>query len=527
MRFQNLIARLGIAGFEKIEPPIVIAWALGWPLRLIGRPGTAKTRLADLLSVAENGEQYYRRLDCPKENIVTMAGLPDIEAMKQGKFSFVHKTDNGVSGFVWDKRNITLNELTRMSAESANLLYELFSEGTFFGQPLPIQRKYGKAANVNYSVISTENPEGIGVRKMDPALFERFYMAVNVPDGQRVLGKEQRRSIVASNLERATRGEDIDVTLAAFAKELRTEYDRVVADSVLRLQVIEYGIALWESYMDSVQASKHAYISNRRQGMLTEIILGFVAYQRVTSEARQANLAEAADLALEYGVIMPVGCSAEDSKLLTSIHNRMRAMLTTRECSEQERFEADLLAIPSLRERITFLRTQRQEFLSLFKLDEREALLGKLLKDRQIEALDLLDIHKLLVELGTHEALVRNTRIAILTKVSKNIQTLWANAAAFYPSTFAELELEPQLNTVLAALTAPKVPPQAIRYLLTTTVDSLDVRITTLLRICQQYQAEQARLEAERIAAEQARAALVQPKAAPEKAARGPRRKAA
>ena len=476
---KGLIARLGIAGYEKIEPAIVTCWALGWPIRLAGRPGTAKTLVADLLSMAENGRAYWRRFDCPKENVITIAGLPDMKAIEQGIFKFVSEVEDGkMSSFVWGKRNLVFNEFTRMSAEAQNLLLEVLQERTFFGQDLPTKR-VRDPNDIHYSLIATENPEGIGVRRTDEALMDRFYMTVNVPDGQVAIDEGQRRGIVGANLFEYDRDPDgQDVVLSSFAVALRRELGSLLHDASLVEPIIRYGVFLWNSFFD---AERNVYVSNRRQAMLSEMILGFVAYQRVTGE--RLNLKEAASLALNYGVILPLKLTHDQANGLLRCHDKAAIYLAADEMEPAERIAAELLMRPLMKDKVRYLLEHRAEFQELLKLDEREKILGEFVKESA--GTDLLEVHRLIKALGVHDELLRRQEIRIVGAVSRAIFLLRQSLAGLAVHSFEEAEVFDLFRRFGDFVAEGRVPAEVIRLLLAPESSSLEGQLRELVLIAE------------------------------------------
>jgi len=474
---RGLIARLGVAGYEKIEPAIVTCWALGWPIRLAGRPGTAKTFVADLLSMAENGRAYWRRFDCPKENVITIAGLPDMKAIERGVFKFVSEVEEGkMSSFVWGKRNLVFNEFTRMSAEAQNLLLEVLQERTFFGQDLPTKRMRDPN-DVHYSLIATENPEGIGVRRTDEALMDRFYMTVNVPDGQTAIDEGQRRGIVGSNLFQYDRDpEGREPLLAAFAVQLRRELGHLLNDASIVEPIIKYGVFLWNSFFDS---ERGVYVSNRRQAMLTEMILGFVAYQRLTGE--RPNLKEAASLALNYGVILPLKLTHDQANGLLRCHDKAAIYLAAEEMEPAEKLAAELLMRPLMKDKVRYLLEHRTEFTELLKLDEREKILGEFIKESS--GTDLLEVHRLIKALGSHEELLRKQEIRIVGAVSRAISQLRQNVSGLLVHSFEESEVFELFRRFLDFVERGEVPAGIVRLLLAPQASSLEGQLRELVLI--------------------------------------------
>ena len=106
-------------GYRQLEPVIVGLMAMHKSFMLIGRHGTGKTRLARALSLGygAHGFVFY---DATKDDLVSIAGIPDPEALRNGRLRFVpHERA------IWDKSTVVVDEITRAGKESQNLWLEI------------------------------------------------------------------------------------------------------------------------------------------------------------------------------------------------------------------------------------------------------------------------------------------------------------------------------------------------------------------------------------------------------------------
>ena len=98
-------------GYVEIEPVILGLMALHKSFVLVGRHGTGKTRLARILSQGyrQNSFVFY---DATKEDLISIAGIPDPDSLKGGQLQFVpHQRA------IWDKATIVVDEVTRANKE--------------------------------------------------------------------------------------------------------------------------------------------------------------------------------------------------------------------------------------------------------------------------------------------------------------------------------------------------------------------------------------------------------------------------
>src|SRR6266850_3943790 len=102
----NLLRRVN-HGYDHLEPTVVGLMATHKSFMLIGRHGTGKTRLARLLSrgYGDKGFVFY---DATKDDLISIAGIPDPESLKRGRLHFVPHERS-----IWDKSTIVVDEITR------------------------------------------------------------------------------------------------------------------------------------------------------------------------------------------------------------------------------------------------------------------------------------------------------------------------------------------------------------------------------------------------------------------------------
>ena len=102
----GIISRLNF-GYDDLEPVILGLMAMNKSFMLIGRHGTGKTRLARILSRGY-GEGTFAFSDATKDDLISIAGIPDPEAIRNGSLRFVPQKRG-----IWDKSTIVVDEITR------------------------------------------------------------------------------------------------------------------------------------------------------------------------------------------------------------------------------------------------------------------------------------------------------------------------------------------------------------------------------------------------------------------------------
>src|SRR6056297_4033273 len=110
----NIIDRINY-GYSEIEPIILGLMATNKNFLLMGRHGTGKTRLARTLYQGY-GRKKFVFYDATKDDLMSIAGIPNPEKIKSGVLSFTPHQRS-----IWDKDTIVVDEITRAGKENQNL----------------------------------------------------------------------------------------------------------------------------------------------------------------------------------------------------------------------------------------------------------------------------------------------------------------------------------------------------------------------------------------------------------------------
>lgn len=382
-----MLERLGIYGMDAIEPIILTAVGLGLPIRLIGKPGTAKTKLAEAISCVENGREFARVFDCPTETIMTIAGSMDLDAAKKGVFDFIKKRPDGsYSDFIWSKTNLVFNEFTRMAPDTANMYLQVIQERTFFGYPLPIAKK-SDPTEINYSIIATENPGGLGVRKMDSALLDRFYFSVIVPDFKNDVSKKVRKSLVLANITPDLHDSDgKDDVIANKFKAIRAAYRDLMTNASLNDNLADFWVDFWTTvndlpdFVNTTNQPNEIRVSGRRQAMFSEAMLGIAAFNIASGMKTQAALISAIEPAIVYCITVPLGLEQRLASSIVAIGKKLSANLKT-VMSQGERLIAKIKAAGRVSDKIELYKDSVDEIKQSLDKAQIEQVTGDILHD--------------------------------------------------------------------------------------------------------------------------------------------------
>jgi MoxR-like ATPase len=302
-------ARLGVFGWEKLEPVLLAALADRSPLLLVGAHGTAKSllveRIAGALSLA------FRHYNASLINYDDLVGIP-LPEDGGASLRFV-----AAPGAIWEAEFVFFDEISRCRPDLQNKLFPIVHERRVAGIDLGQLRHRWAAMNPpagDGADVCGADDVYLGSEPLDPALADRFVHVVRVPDWEE-LSPAARRSLVAGRETRDSRrrrrpeppglAELLAATAALVPKLARTLTPRLT-DYVLRL-VPEL-------------AGGEVALSPRRARMLLRAVVTVHA-ARVVLEGRGAELEESAFLALRTG-LPQTACAAPPSPALVLAAHR-------------------------------------------------------------------------------------------------------------------------------------------------------------------------------------------------------------
>lgn len=209
-----ILNKLGILGWDHIEPIVLAALVTKEPIMFVGDHGANKTEGSYTLSQASLGDEVrFQTYDCPTIQTDDLLGYPNPEALKEGRpMEFV---PTGIS--VWDKQAILLDELNKASHFVQAKLLELVRTRRVMGLPTQIRQVF---AAIN-------PPEKYSAVYMDLALASRFVI-VKVPG----IKELHRRELMALYAQKGPSGHKKLFSLLSAAGESsldKKEYDSLIA----------------------------------------------------------------------------------------------------------------------------------------------------------------------------------------------------------------------------------------------------------------------------------------------------------
>ena len=177
------LPRLGVHGFDRLEPIILAALVTEDPLLLIGRSGTGKTYLLNTLSEALGLE--HRHYNASLISFDDLVGFPYPDDERKGvRFLETPAT-------VWGAESVLVDEVSRCKPEHQNRLFSLIHERRVQG--IAIEGLRYRWAAMNPCSADQDGGEAYaGSEPLDPALGDRFALFVTAADWTELDDDERR-----------------------------------------------------------------------------------------------------------------------------------------------------------------------------------------------------------------------------------------------------------------------------------------------------------------------------------------------
>lgn len=226
----GLLKRLGVYGFDAVEPVILAALVTEDPLLLIGGCGTGKTYLLNSISEALGME--HRHYNASTINFDDLVGFPfPDKGMQTVRFLPTPAT-------IWNAESVLVDEISRCKPEHQNRLFSIIYERKVQG--IPLERLRFRFAAMNPCTDGeTDAPLYAGTEPLDQALADRFAFIVSVPDW-RDLDDEARLLIADPRGEGAISNDG--GALRAFLEERRRRFATLLADHDPRIEQYACGV---------------------------------------------------------------------------------------------------------------------------------------------------------------------------------------------------------------------------------------------------------------------------------------------
>lgn len=162
----SYFAKLGIIGWEGIEPIILGAMLSNKSVLLLGPHGANKTEGAASISKAVYGEgSKFVPYDTSLVNADDLLGFLHPEKLRQGEIDYISTPDS-----IWDAQSCLLDEINRCNPYNAAKFFEIVRCRTINGRPTALE----------FVWAACNPPDRYNTAHMDAAQVSRF-MVLSVP----------------------------------------------------------------------------------------------------------------------------------------------------------------------------------------------------------------------------------------------------------------------------------------------------------------------------------------------------------
>lgn len=246
--------KLGLYGWNNLEPIILASLTLESPLLLIGKHGSAKSFLIEKLSKQLNKE--YRFYNASLINYDDLVGIPLPNEDKTG-LKYISSPNS-----IWDAETIFIDEINRTKPELQNKLFPIIYDKRVQGIDLPKLKYRFAAMNPPIFEDNDDDIDYLGTTLLDPALADRFMFIIDAPCWDNLSEEEQSLMLLDS-----FNGEyQLDINIKDVLNAIKLEY--LKQRKLLANMLSQFIIAL-----TNLINSKVGYISSRRATMLINAIV--------------------------------------------------------------------------------------------------------------------------------------------------------------------------------------------------------------------------------------------------------------
>ena len=343
-------------GYSEVEPIITSLMAVHKNFMLIGKHGAGKTRISKELSrgFGEKGFIFY---DATKDDLITIAGIPDPNALQNGKLKF-----SSHERTIWDKTTVVVDEITRAGKESQNLWLEIIEEKSCFGIPLSYR-----------TLIATANPESYAAAfQLDDALLDRFYAVIPVPELQAGIREEEILEMLGLTFGTENNSPKSE-ELARIFSEIQNARLKIL-ESDEKNKIMSYTSSFISILLKKVVEGESIYISPRTYSRnFPETIIAVSAYFSVMGETEylEKGAREAFKYCLSTKLRIP-------PQTLEFIHQETKNRLRKEALSEAEKLRISLNMVSGFEDGLDIIQKKWEDIVKIAPQDEIEKIIGSL-----------------------------------------------------------------------------------------------------------------------------------------------------
>ena len=190
---RTVLASLGIAGMERIEPVVLAALITGNPLLLIGPHGTGKSYLLNRIAQALGMD--VRHYNASLLNYDDLVGYPLPDG--NGQLKYVQTPAS-----IWGAQIVFLDEISRCRPDMQNKLFSIIHERRVQG--ILLDKLVYRWSAMNPPIVDTDGGNSdvagyIGSEPLDEALADRFSFIVPMPAWEQLTADQQASIILCQD----------------------------------------------------------------------------------------------------------------------------------------------------------------------------------------------------------------------------------------------------------------------------------------------------------------------------------------
>jgi MoxR-like ATPase len=333
---KHFLRKLGVYGFDHVEPVILASLISEDPLLLIGKAGTGKTYLLNRIS--ESLKLEHRHYNASFLSFDDLVGFPYPDS--EGREISFLKTP----ATIWGAESVLIDEISRCKPETQNKFFSIIHEKKIQGIDLPELRYRWAAMNPIVSDASETEDVYEGSISLDQALADRFAFIVEVPDWAGLTAEEQEMVIFPAGEGCIS---DSSKELVQLVSSLRMRF----------LEQIQYPPKEIISYcriISTLLGEAGLRISPRRARLLarnfTALLLVAEALAYPVNESGRKKLYE---LGLTWSIPQRAWKHTVPLHLISAAHSECLRLVFTQD--PKERWLREFLMIPSINSKITML----------------------------------------------------------------------------------------------------------------------------------------------------------------------------
>ncbi len=303
----GFLRRLGLIGFDALEPVVLAALVTETPLLIIGKHGTAKSLLLCRLSEALGlSSRHYNASLINYDDLVGYP-LPDPD----GKLRFVETPAS-----IWDAQTVFIDEISRARPDMQNRLFPIVHERKVQGIPLTKLRYRWSAMNPPVVQSDADAESYQGSEPLDPALADRFGFVIEAPEWS-ALNHADRDAIITS---------DLHAVSDEIARELRDRIDVIRAESLIVEQAFKRIFTQYVREIFDEMNKLGMSLSGRRSAMLYRNLIAIHAAR--ICDAPVADPGDSAWIALSQSLPQRACGVKLDTRRLLVAHNSLWKVLS-------------------------------------------------------------------------------------------------------------------------------------------------------------------------------------------------------